>query len=91
MCYDMDVLWPRYGCSLDVGHIHTLFKYSALRGEDFKGVQVEINLETHNFQQHTEVCWLSIGPTIQRILTQWEAICHFISELVREPKKMQRA
>ena len=47
-----------------------------------------MNLETHNFQQHTEVHWLSIGPDIKRILEQWEAICHFISELAKEPKKM---
>ena len=50
-----------------------------------------MNLETHNFQKHTEVCWLSIGPAIKRILEQWEAICHFISELAKEPKKMPKS
>ena len=50
-----------------------------------------MNFETHNFQQHTEVCWLSIGPAIKRILEQWEAICHFISELAKEPKKMPKS
>ena len=50
-----------------------------------------MNLETHNFQQHTEVHWLSIGPAIKRILEQWEAICHFISELAKEPKKMPKS
>ena len=71
--------------------LHTLFKYSAARQEDFKGVQVEMNLETHSFQQYTEVSWLSIGPAIKRILEQWEAICHFISELAKEPKKMPKS
>ena len=50
-----------------------------------------MNLETHSFQQHTEVSWLSIGPAIKRILEQWEAICHFISELAKEPKKMPKS
>ena len=71
--------------------LHTLFKYSAARWEDFKGVQVEMNLETHNFQQHTEVHWLSTGPAIKRILEQWEAICHFISELAKEHKTIPKS
>ena len=45
----------------------------------------------YNFQQHTEVNWLSIGPAIKRILEQWEAICHFISELAKEPKEMPKS
>ena len=50
-----------------------------------------MNLETHSFQQLTEVSWLSTGPAIKRILEQWEAICHFISELAKEPKKMPKS
>ena len=59
--------------------LYALFKYSSARREDFTEVQIEKDVEVHNFQQHTEVCWLSIGPFIKRILEQWDAICHFVS------------
>ena len=61
--------------------IFTLFKYSAARREDFKEIQVELELPEHSFQQHTEVCWLSLGPAIKRILEQWDAI-----DSARSPK-----
>ena len=47
--------------------LHSLFKYSAARRDDFKELQYEMDLEMHNFQQHTEVHWLSIGPAIKRV------------------------
>ena len=51
---------------------------------------METDLEVHNFQQHTEVCWLSIGPSIKRILEQWETICCFVAELAKDPKKVPK-
>ena len=70
--------------------LHSLFKYSAARREDFKEIQVELELPEHSFQQHTEVHWLSLGPAIKRILEQWDAIEHFVMELgkdsARSPK-----
>ena len=56
--------------------LHSLFKYSAARRDDLKELQYEMDLEMHNFQQHTEVCWLSIGPAIKRVLEQWEESVH---------------
>ena len=38
--------------------LYSLFKYSAARREDFKEVQVEMELDTNNFLQHTEVRWV---------------------------------
>ena len=32
-----------------------------------------MEVETHNFQQHTEVRWLSMGPSIK---SSWEMVCH---------------
>ena len=64
--------------------LYSLFKYSAARREDFKEVQVEMELDTNNFLQHTEVRWLSIGPSIKRILEQWDAITHFVAELAKD-------
>ena len=56
--------------------LHSLFKYRPARCEDFKDIQFEMELEIGNFQQHTEVRWLTIGPAIKSILEQWEAITH---------------
>ena len=60
----------QYGKDIDqlCTDLHSLFKYSAARREDFKEIQVELELPEHSFQQHTEVCWLSLGPAIKRIL-----------------------
>ena len=47
----------KYGKDIDqlCLDLHALFNYSAARREDFKEVQLELGLELHNFQQHTEV------------------------------------
>ena len=64
--------------------LHSLFKYSAVRRENFEEIQVELELPEHNFQQHTEVHWLSLGPAIKRILEQWDAIVHFVVEMAKD-------
>ena len=63
--------------------IFSLIKYSAVRREDFKEIQVELELPEHSFQQHTEVHWLSLGPSIKRIFEQWDAIVYFVMELAK--------
>ena len=72
----------QYGKDIDqlCTDLHSLFKYSAARREDFK----ELVLPGHSFQQHTEVHWLSLGPAIKRILEQWDAIVHFVMELAKD-------
>ena len=71
--------------------LYSLFKYSTARREDIKEVQVEMELDTNNFLQHTEVRWLSIGPSIKRILEQWDAITHFVAELAKDSKKVPKS
>ena len=39
-----------------------------------------MEVETHNFQQHTEVRRLSMGPSIKRVFEQWDAILKFVTE-----------
>ena len=60
--------------------LHALFKYSAARCEDFREVQIEMDLDLTNFLQHTVVRWLSIGPAVKRILEQWEAVTQFVTD-----------
>ena len=57
----------QYGMDIDklCMDLYQLFKHSAARCEDFKNVQMEMELDQHNFQQHTEVHWLSMGPSIK--------------------------
>ena len=47
----------QYGKDIDqlCMDLYFLFKHSAARCEDFKNVQIEMEVEPHNFQQHTEV------------------------------------
>ena len=71
--------------------LHALFKYSTARREDFREVQIEMDLDLTNFLQHTVVRWLSIGPAVKRILEQWEAVTPFVTDLAKDPKKLPRS
>ena len=71
--------------------LHALFKYSAARCEDFRGVQIEMDLDLTNFLQHTVVRWLSIGPAVKRILEQWKAVTQLVTDLAKDPKKLARS
>ena len=51
----------------------------------------ELVIADATMKVHTEVCGLSIGPSIKRILEQWDAICHFVSELNKDPKKVPKS
>ena len=71
--------------------LHALFKYSAARREDFREVQIKMDLDLTNFLQHAVVRWLSIGPAVKRILEQWEAVTQFVTDLAKDPKKLPRS
>ena len=82
-------------CGKEIGQLcmdlHALFKYSAAGREDFREVQIEMDLDLTNFLQHTVVRWLSIGPAVKRILEQWEAVTQFVTDLAKDPKKLPRS
>ena len=63
----------------------------AARREDFREVQIEMDLDLTNFLQHTVVRWLSIGPAVKRILEQWEAVTQFVTDLAKDAKKLKRS
>ena len=58
--------------------LHAIFKYSAVRIEDYQQLQANLGSDIETFQQHTKVRWFSISPTIRRVLEQWDTICQFI-------------
>ena len=82
-------IWQRYWSALH-GSLF-LVQNSAARYEDFKNMQIEMEVEPRNFQQHTEVWWLSMGPSIKRILEQWDAIIHFVVELAKDPRTIPKS
>ena len=83
----------QYGKGIDqlCMDLYFLFKFSTARCEDFKNIQIEMEVESHNFQQHTEVWWLSIEPSIKRILEQWDAVIQFVAELCEDPRKVPKS
>ena len=70
--------------------LYSLFQNSAARHEDYVGVQIEMEVKTHNCQKHTEVRWLGMGPSIKRVLKQWDAIIKFLTELAKDQKKVPK-
>ena len=60
--------------------LFSLFKYSSARREDYKNLQLSLDLELQMFQKHTSVRWLSLGPCVSRILTQWPGVIEYILE-----------
>ena len=52
-----------YGQAVDqlAVDLHSLFKVSAGRGEDYKSIQLPLELEIHQFEHHTTVRWLTLG------------------------------
>ena len=61
--------------------LHSLFKYSAARHEDFRELQLNLGLEQRIFLECTSLRWLSIGPSVWRILGKWKAIIWRICSL----------
>ena len=71
--------------------VHALFKHSAARREDYEKLQYKFDVEIHQFQQHTEVRWLSLGPAITRLLEQWDVLLQFVKYLAKYPKTAPRS
>ena len=51
-------------------------------------VERNVEVQLQNFQQLTEIWWLSKKRIIKRILKQWEAVIQFVAVLAKEPRKV---
>ena len=82
-----------YGHAVDqlAVDLHSLFKVSAARREDYKSVQLDLDIELHQFEQHTNVRWLSLGRCVKRIIEQWTGIIQFVAELQKNPKLVPKS
>ena len=57
----------------------------------YRTLQIAMGVEMHNFHQHREVGCVSLGPSVQQILEQWECICSFVKNLRKDPKTAPRS
>jgi hypothetical protein len=69
--------------------LHTFFKLSAARREDFSSVQLDLELKEEFFVRHVTSRWLTFGRAVKRILSQWPAICQYIAMLQKKDAKQQ--
>ena len=55
------------------------FKHSAALREDYRLVQVELELNEVFFIRHIPNRWLSLKPALERILSQWSVITAYFN------------
>lgn len=49
-------------------------------------MQLDLDVESQMFQQHTSIHWLSIGPCVRCILDKWTGITQFVDILQKDSK-----
>ena len=62
--------------------IHGWFKLSTGRRQDLKELreQMELEGEMEAFLRHVSSRWCTMGPTVERILKHWRALCEYFCE-----------
>ena len=77
-----------YGTPVDdlAVDIHSFFKISSARREEFKFIQLE-EVETHTFLRHVPSRWLTLGPVVDRLIEQWEPLQKYFTDLANKDKK----
>ena len=78
-----------YGSPVDdlTVDIHSFFKISLARREDFKFIQLEEEVDTHTFLRHVPSRWLTLGPVVDRLIEQWEPLQKYFTELANKDPK----
>ena len=67
--------------------IHSFFKISSARREDFKLIQLEEEIQTHTFLRRVPSRWLTLGPVVDRLIEQWEPLQKYFTGLAdKDPK-----
>ena len=78
-----------YGTPVDdlAVDIHSFFKISSARREDFKFIQLEEEMETHTVLRHVPSQWLTLGPVVDRLIEQWEPLQKYFTDLANKDPK----
>ena len=69
--------------------IHTWFKLSAARREDYQEVQESLGLPKKYFLKHVDSRWLTLQPALQRICEQIKGLEKYFSEESKKDAKVQ--
>jgi hypothetical protein len=60
-------------------------------GKNTNPFKLTWDIEANRFQRHTEVRWLSLGPSVERLLAQWDAITAFVKQLGKSEKNVPKS
>jgi hypothetical protein len=66
------------------------FKRSAARREDFRDVQIDLDLDDNFLIRHVSCRWLTLQPAIERVLQQWSAITKYFKNLPLSDKTVEK-
>lgn len=62
--------------------VHSFFKFSACRKEDFKLASLITDIETFQMMRHVSSRWLSLKKVLQRILDQWDNLIEYFLNML---------
>jgi len=63
--------------------LHSLFRYSSARREDFKFVELQLDIEQNMFLRHVPTRWLSLQPVNTRILQLFPALEKYMKDMTK--------
>ena len=66
------------------------FKNSAARREDFRTVQLDLDLDELAFLRHVPSRWLTLLPAVLRIIIQWPVISKYFKDLQTQDKTIEK-
>ena len=72
-------------------YLQSLSKHSAACREDYRKLQLNLDVEITLFIGHSSLRWLSIGPAVQRIFEDCKAIVQVVKFLESDPKKIPQS
>jgi hypothetical protein len=66
------------------------FKHSATRREDFKLLQISMDMEEHLFLRHISCRWLTLKPALCRIMELWGVVKKYFTSLPQSDKSVEK-
>lgn len=66
--------------------VHSFFKLSAARKQDFQLTSLTTEIETHQMMRHVSSRWLSLKKVLQRVLEQWQNLIEYFLKMVPNMK-----
>jgi hypothetical protein len=70
--------------------LHSWFRLSAARREDFKSIQIEEVVETHALLKHGQTRWLTLLPCVERLVEQYSTLVTYFEKEGEKSTNKQR-